>query len=176
MALIAAVGLLALVAGLFAMHTSARAASPSVGVGTPENRFTPNISNITVGDTVTFSWSAGVHIVDLKDVSPDLQIDSSHTSGVTSAFSTPGTYYYYCSVHSSEAQATEAHVQANDAMVGKIVVTAASSGAGANPTAPAAPSTGSGFGSSESLMGLWLVAGGIALVAVSGAIVAFRHR
>src|SRR5439155_25973082 len=103
--------------------------------GSPTNRFTPNIVNINPGDTVTFTLSSGTHVVDLKDVSPDLPIDAGHTSGTTKAFTTAGTFYFYCSIHASEALATEAHVQANDAMVGKIVV---SGSAGATATTPAA--------------------------------------
>lgn len=119
----------------------AHADSATVSVGTPTNRFTPNITTIHVGDTVTFNWSAGFHVVDLEDVSPDLQIDSTHTTGTTQAFNTPGTFFYYCSIHADESEATEAHVEANDAMVGKIVVlAAATSTPSATATTPATAS------------------------------------
>ena len=136
----------AILCGILLTRDSAHAANVSVTTGSPNNRFSPNVSNINVGDTVTFTWSAGTHIVDLKDVSPDLAVDSGHTSGKTNAFATAGTYYYYCSIHATADQATEAHVAANDVMVGKIVVAAATGGpttpaAGATP-APAAPGTG----------------------------------
>jgi plastocyanin len=119
----------------------ARAANSAVTVGSPQNRFSPNVTTIAVGDSVTFNWAAGTHVVDLEDVSPDIPIDSGHTTGTTMAFTSPGTYYYYCSIHASEALATEAHVQANDAMVGKIVVTAAQTTPTASPTTPAATAT-----------------------------------
>lgn len=173
--LVGALGVLALALAL-ALYGEAHAASATVGVGTPTNRFTPNIANISTGDKVTFTWSAGTHVVDLKDVSPDIQVDSAHTSGVTTAFATPGTYYYYCSVHATADQATEAHVQANDAMVGKIVVTAASTGGSTATTAPGAPSTGSGTMDGSSTTGMWLAAAGIGLLAAAGGILALRRR
>ena len=119
-------------------QVSAYSASPAVVTGSPTNRFTPNIITINAGDTVTFNWSAGTHVVDLKDVSPDLSIDSTHTTGTTTAFTTAGTYYFYCSIHATDALATEAHVLANDAMVGKIVVSAGAA-ATATPTRAAPP-------------------------------------
>jgi plastocyanin len=141
-----ALGLLMLVVGAALVgRDEAQAANSSVTVGNPVNRFSSNVSNINAGDTVTFTWAAGTHVVDLKDVSPDINSDSTHTSGTTAAFTTPGTYYYYCSIHASEALATEAHVLANDAMVGKIVVASAPGAAPSAPTAaPSAPGTGTG--------------------------------
>ncbi len=123
----------------------AHADTGTVSVGTPTDRFTPNITTIHVGGTVTFNWSAGFHIVDLEDVSPDIPMDSTHTTGTTQAFNTAGTFFYYCSIHADEAEATEAHVEANDAMVGKIVVLAAgtatpSATASASPSATSSPS------------------------------------
>jgi plastocyanin len=181
--LIAVIALAALALAAFAFGRPALAATQNVNTGTPTNRFTPNVITINAGDTVTFNWSAGTHIVDLKDVSPDLPIDSSHTTGVTAPFNTPGTYYFYCSIHATEDQATEAHVQANDAMVGKIVVQAAAtsptstSAAGTTATAapkttaaPGAPSTGTGIashGSSNDWM-IVLAAGLFAAAAIIG--------
>ena len=149
-AAVAELALPAIIALVLAMVTAgallvgrgeAHAANAAVTVGSPQNRFSPNITTVSVGDSVTFNWAAGTHIVDLEDVSPDIPIDSGHTSGTTMAFSSPGTYYYYCSIHASEALATEAHVQANDAMVGKIVVTAAQTTPTTSPTTPAATAT-----------------------------------
>ncbi|MBI2766887.1 MAG: hypothetical protein HYX53_13380 [Chloroflexi bacterium] len=135
---LAAIGVALAGSGFVHTQGSARAANASVTVGSPANRFAPNISNINVGDTVTFTWASGTHIIDLEGVAPDLTINSGQTTGTTTAFTTPGTYYYYCSIHASESLATEAHVQANDAMVGKIVVTAAAT---ATATTAAATST-----------------------------------
>ena len=171
----------AAVGGFLLTRDSAQAANATVTVGTPNNRFAPNVANITVGNTVTFTWSAGTHIVDLKDVSPDIASDSTHTTGTTTAFTTAGTYYYYCSIHASADQATEAHVAANDAMVGKIVVTAAAAATptaaattapGTTPTAraatpaPAAPGTGNTYGSDSDVPATVLIAG--VLVAIVG--------
>jgi plastocyanin len=176
---------------LLAVPSLAGAASPTVSTGGASLRFSPNVINISAGDTVTFTLGGGTHIVDLKDVSPDLTIDATHTSGTTNAFTTPGTYYYYCSIHATDAQATEAHVQANDAMVGKIVVSAAAAtptattASQASPTAagsatarattsPAAPATGlglepgggSGWGTVASVAGAALAVAGAGWFAV----------
>jgi plastocyanin len=132
-----AIALVALVALLPGM--SASAATQSVTVGSPSNRFAPNIVTVPVGDTVTFNWAAGTHTVILQGVSPDLTINSTNTTGQTTALTTPGTYYYFCSIHAEASDATEAHVQANDAMVGKIVVVAQTSPA--TPTAVTTPVT-----------------------------------
>ena len=164
----------AAIGGFLLTRDSAQAANASVAVGAPNNRFAPNVVNVNVGNTVTFSWAAGTHIVDLKDVSPDIPIDSAHTGGTTNAFITAGTYYYYCSIHATADLATEAHVAANDAMVGKIVVTPAAAGgttpaAGAT-TAPTAPGTGnSAYGDSDVPASL-LIAGALvaALVGLGG--------
>ncbi|MGH2634012.1 MAG: cupredoxin domain-containing protein [Tepidiformaceae bacterium] len=186
---IVAAAIAAIALAAFAFGRPASAATQSVNVGTPTNRFTANVITINAGDTVTFNWSAGTHVVDLMDISPDLPIDSGHTSGVTVPLTTPGTYYFYCSIHATADQATEAHVQANDAMVGKIVVLAAA----ANPTSttaaatatagpsksPAAPSTGSGSASRGSA-NEWMIvlAGGLlAATAIIGTtVVASRRR
>ena len=131
---VVAVALVALMALL--PNIGASAATHSVSVGSPTNRFTPNAITIPVGDSVTFTWAAGTHTVVFQGASPDLTINSSNTSGQTNAFTTPGTYYYFCSIHAEASDATEAHVQANDAMVGKIVVSAS-----AGATTPTASTT-----------------------------------
>ena len=95
-------------------------------------RFSPNAVSIGTGDSVTFTLGGGGHVVDLQDVFPDIPLDATHASGSAGPFAMSGTYYYYCSIHANASLATEAHVQANDAMVGKIVVTGA-----ASPTATA---------------------------------------
>ena len=134
-----AIAIVALMALMPGFSSPASAASASVAVGSPTNRFSPNVATVNVGDSVTFNWSAGTHtVVFPSGVSADLSINSSSTTGQTTAFTTPGTYYYYCSIHAEATDATEAHVQANDAMVGKIVVLA--TGAVATPTtAPTSP-------------------------------------
>jgi plastocyanin len=137
-AAIVAVAIIALMALAPGLASPASAATQTVSVGSPTNRFTPNVSTIHVGDTVTFNWSAGTHtVVFPSGASADLSITSGNPSGVTTAFSTPGTYYYFCSIHAEATDATEAHVQANDAMVGKVVVLAA--GATTPTTAPSTP-------------------------------------
>lgn len=172
--------LAAITLAVFAFGRPASAATQSVNVGSPTNRFTSNVITINAGDTVTFNWSAGTHIVDLMDISPDLPIDSGHTTGVTMPLNTPGTYYFYCSIHATAAQATEAHVQANDAMVGKIVVLAATAKPGGTTvTSPAAPSTGSGTAATGSSNAWMFVLGGglfAAALIITGTVVASRRR
>jgi plastocyanin len=130
-------------AALFAFKLNAEAATTPVttGTGTNNQRFAPNIITIHAGDTVTFNLGSGAHNVDLEDVTPDLPINATTPTGTTNAFNTPGTYFFYCSIHADEASATEAHVQANDAMVGKIVVLAAGTTPSATATTPAATAT-----------------------------------
>lgn len=190
LAAMVALAFVAVAAGTLLLNQGqANAASASVAVGSPNNRFTPNVSNIAVGDTVTFTWSAGTHVVDLKDVSPDIAIDSAHPSGTTSPFSKAGTYYYYCSIHATEDQATEAHVQAGDAMVGKIVVSAAAAPASTpapgstsqNTPSPGAPGTGNGAPYSvtgnDTLAFVLLAGAGVLFVlATAGVVVGARRR
>jgi plastocyanin len=133
----AIVALLALMPGLGA---PASAATQAVSVGSPTNRFTPNVVTVPVGDTVTFNWAAGTHTVVAESLSLDLSITSANSTGQTTALNTPGTYYYYCSIHAEASDATEAHVQANDAMVGKIVVVPAGTSPTAQPTTATTPS------------------------------------
>src|SRR5205085_2314753 len=54
----------------------------------------------------------------------------------------PGTYYFCCAIPADASQATEAHVQANDAMVGKVIVQGQATG---SPTATATPAPGADF-------------------------------
>ena len=125
-AALAAALVVALLAFIPSFSAPASAASPAVGVGTPTNRYTPNVVTIPAGGTVTFNWVAGTHTVVLPSgATPDLTINSANPTGTTTALETPGTYYFYCSIHADASDATEAHVQANDAMVGKIIVLAA---------------------------------------------------
>lgn len=141
---IVAVAIIALMALALGQGSTASAATQDVTVGSPTNRFTPNIVTVEAGDTVSFTWAAGVHTVVAEDLSLDLTITSSNPTGETGALTTPGTYYFYCSIHAESTDATEAHVQANDAMVGKIVVVEAGSATTtptAEPTTPPATAT-----------------------------------
>lgn len=136
---VAFVALMALVPGF---GTPASAATQNVTVGAPTNRFSPNVTTVQAGDTVTFTWAAGVHTVVADSLSLDLTITSSSPTGETAPLTTPGTYYFYCSIHAEPTDATEAHVQANDAMVGKIVVVAAGSATTTPTAAPTTPDAG----------------------------------
>lgn len=171
--LVVAALLTVILGGFLLTRGSAEAATANVATGSPNNRFTPNISTINVGDSVTFTWAAGTHIVDLKNVSPDIAVDSAHRSGTTTPFTKAGTYYYYCSIHATADQATEAHVAANDAMVGKIVVGAAGGSsapaAGATTGSPTAPRTGGGGpGGGSDLPAALLIFGALAALAGLG--------
>ncbi len=108
---------------------SAMAANATVGVGAPGGLavFTPNVINISVGDSVTFNWVDGVH--DAKNaVTGDTYLPlSTGPASQTTTFTTPGTYYFYCTVHAKASDATEANIASNAKQVGKIVVTAAAS-------------------------------------------------
>jgi plastocyanin len=130
--------------GLLMTHGRASAASASVATVSGSNRFTPNAVTVNVGDQVTFTYGGtSFHNATSATAAwPAITLSSGNTSGSTTAFTTPGTYYFYCSIHSDPANATEAHVTANDAMVGKIVVVAATTTtATATATTPAATAT-----------------------------------
>ena len=116
---------------LFLRHTSASLtvqenADPDVQTDlvTALRRLAP-LAVVNVGDSVTWTNTGNAP----HSVTSEASLFDSGTinSGdhFTMNFSSPGTYYYYCSIHAAESQATEAHVLANDAMVGKSVVSAA---------------------------------------------------
>jgi plastocyanin len=75
----------------------ARAAEHSVTVA--DISFTPATLNITAGDTVTWTLSSGTHTVVADDGSFSSGILDA--SGFSHTFNTPGTYEYFCSVHST---------------------------------------------------------------------------
>ncbi|MFN0146584.1 MAG: hypothetical protein ACKVT1_08745 [Dehalococcoidia bacterium] len=103
--------------------TRAAAAPGVVAVGDTSNRFTPNSIPVLIGERVTFNWSSGEHRIAFVNVaSIDLPIDSATRTGTTIAFVQRGSYFYYCTIHATADLATAAHVQANDAMVGRVVV------------------------------------------------------
>lgn len=106
---------------------TADAANATIGAGSSPNRFSPNTQTVNVGDTVTFVWTSsgasGHNAVAANGEFPTVTMTQAQPNASWKA-STPGTYYFYCSIHTSAANATEAHVVANDAMVGKIVVVA----------------------------------------------------
>ncbi|MCC6381452.1 MAG: CHRD domain-containing protein [Dehalococcoidia bacterium] len=124
--------LVALLAGVLIVGGSARAAGATInaeGGGSTTPHFNPNVASVNVGDTVTFQWVSGTHTAEV--LSPDrssevfdTDLTSTHASGAWTP-TTAGTYYFYCSVHAADELATEAHVVAGDAMVGKVVVSAA---------------------------------------------------
>jgi hypothetical protein len=97
--------------------------------------------SIAVGDTVNWNWASGFHNV--------VAVDGSFNSGAphgtpgapfSQTFSAAGTFFYYCAVHSSAADATDAGIAAGD-MVGKVVVAQASGGGGATATATSTTTT-----------------------------------
>ena len=136
--------LLGLTVGVFANSTgSARAANAAVNVGTPTNRFTPNVVTVNVGDTVTFTQSAGTHTATSVTAGLfDIGLASAGATG-SKTFTAAGTFYYYCFVHSAAGEATEANVVAGTAMVGKVVVqaSAVATNTPVPPTATAVPPT-----------------------------------
>jgi plastocyanin len=96
-------GFLSATALIFGGALSGFAASTTVTVGSPTDKFSPAVVTINAGDSVIWTWAAGNHS------------STSGTNGVasglwgsgvlplnskfTNAFPTAGTYRYYCSVH-----------------------------------------------------------------------------
>jgi len=110
--------------------------------GSSGNRYNPPVVNVNSGDAVSFLRFAGTHDA-VSAVVPSGA--SSFASPILAAGvpfvvtpTVPGTYTYYCSIHSDPSEATLANIDANIAagmMVGKVVVSAA-----ATPTSvPATP-------------------------------------
>ena len=170
----------AVLAGAMAMKPdTAHAANATIGAGSGPTRFTSNTQTINVGDTVTFVWtSSGASGHDATATSggfPKLTLTQANPNGAWTA-TAPGTYYFYCSLHAPAANATEEHVVANDAMVGKIVVVASGAPAPKPGPALAAPAgaapakTGSaGLAKDVDHTGVSLALGVLALLAVAGA-------
>lgn len=121
---------------------SAHAANANVNVGDGGLQYTPNHVAITVGESVTWTWVGGFHDVQSNNFafsSGAPQRASGQT--FTNTFTTPGTFWYYCSVH---AKAEDANDQGQGAgkMVGSITVLPGKPGAvnqqtTATPTATA---------------------------------------
>lgn len=135
--------LLGLTVGVFANSTgSARAANAAVSA-TANNRFSPNVATINVGDTVTFTNTGGAHTA--KSVTDGVFDISLLTSGSTGSktFTAAGTFFFFCSIHALPGDATEANVAAGTLMVGKVVVQAAAvaTNTPVPPTATAVPPT-----------------------------------
>ncbi|TAK76420.1 MAG: hypothetical protein EPO16_07175 [Dehalococcoidia bacterium] len=156
------------------------AADATIGAGSNPNRFAPNTQTVNVGDKVTFVWtSSGASGHDATATSggfPKLTLTQATPNG-TWTMTTPGTYYFYCSIHSPATNATEDHVKANDAMVGKIVVVASGAPAPAPgpalavpAAAPAPAKTGSaGLVGRPGDMGIAIALGALALLSIAAA-------
>lgn len=110
-------------------------------------RFKDNIATVSAGDTVTFAWASGRHTATAAAGTGVFNIPLTSQSFVgTWTPSAPGTYYFFCAVHSSADLATEAHVVANDTQVGKIVVLPGPAAAPAPGQATPPPSDFTQFG------------------------------
>jgi plastocyanin len=114
---------LACVAGVLPGREGTAADATISATGTTTPRFAPNSVEVAVGDTVTFRWGSGVHTAHAVNGEFAILLGAGESGTWTPA--APGVYYFYCFIHANAALATEGHVAANDAMVGKVVVTAA---------------------------------------------------
>lgn len=114
------VAMLALVLGGGA--TSVRAAGAEVNVGDGGLRYTPNHVAVNVGDTVTWTWVGGFHDVQSNNAAFSSGAPQ-RASGqkYTNTFTTPGTFWYYCSVHAKVEDANEQGLGAGK-MVGSVTV------------------------------------------------------
>ncbi|MGE0227115.1 MAG: plastocyanin/azurin family copper-binding protein [Dehalococcoidia bacterium] len=102
----------------------AQAANASVNVGDGGLRYTPANVSVGVGESVTWTWVAGFHDV-MSTTGAFTSGAPQPASGQTFAhtFTTPGTFWYYCSVHATAADANE-QGQAAGKMVGSVTVAA----------------------------------------------------
>ena len=187
-----AIGVFALVAlAALTMSKPAGAAVATVGVGDGAAGlvYVPASVTIATGDMVTWNWVSGFHNVVAADGS--FNSGAPHAtpgSPFSNTFSAAGTFFYYCSVHATAADATDAGI-AGGKMAGKVVVQAQGTGTpGATATAtatrtatpvatattaatPAAPKTGQAglLDSSDGNAGTMLLWLGLAVVVAVGA-------
>ena len=133
------------IAGLGVLAPVGHAADAAVTVGQGGDRFTPNQVSIQAGEKVNWTWASGGHNVQVDAASDRFDSGYKSSGGTYShAFSTPGTYEFYCSPHRG------------DGMRGTVTVTAAPAppppppGSGGSTTKPpgTGPGTGTGAGTS----------------------------
>ncbi len=141
---IGAFALLAIVALTASKPVGAAVANVNVGNGSGGNVYVPASVTVAVGDTVTWTWASGFHNVDAVDGSFDSGAPhATPGSPFSNTFNTAGTFFYYCEVHATAADATDAGIAAGK-MVGKVVVQAQGTGtatATATTTATATATT-----------------------------------
>ena len=97
-----------LLLGAFLFCALPALADQTITVG-PALAFSPSTVTVTPGETVTWVWAAGPHSTTSKATTgPETWNSGVLNSGATFShlFSTPGTYPYYCSVHSSPGGTT----------------------------------------------------------------------
>ena len=134
-----AVALLAVFVGTGMFRANnAEAATTIVNVGQANlysgsaTRYNSPVITIAQGDTVTWNWTGNGHNVRsttglFEFPAGAFAFDTTVDIGATFSrvFNTPGTYYYYCTPHSSVAAAIDANLTpTNSTMAGRIVVTA----------------------------------------------------
>lgn len=118
---------------LLAFTAPAGAANQSVSV--VNVAFTPGTVTIDPGETVTWTWESGTHNVTSNPGQTESFDSGTHSRphSFSRAFATPGTYEYYCTVHSTPD---------GSAQNGKVVVTDGTAPVAAFTVAPDPASVG----------------------------------
>jgi plastocyanin len=140
---VAAIALLVAAGVAMSQAPSAGAATANVNVGQGGLVFAPSSVTIAPGDTVTWTFVAGRHNVDAVDGSFESEIQTAPGTPFSHTFAAAGTFFYYCEVHATAADANDAGIAAGK-MAGKVVVQAPGQGtptATATSTAPAGTPT-----------------------------------
>lgn len=135
-----------------APHADAATVAVNVGEG-GGNQFGPDTITVSAGDTVHWQWSSGTHNVASYDEStpgtPDWGTSIVFFNGVGKTFdhtfTTPGTYFYYCSLHAARSDADPASPDFTK-MAGRVVV---QSPATSTPTNTAAATNTAPAGSTD---------------------------
>jgi len=120
---------------------TAQAANASVNVGDGGLVYTPNHVAVSVGESVTWTWVGGFHDVQSNNgafSSGTPQRASGQT--FTHTFTTPGTFWFYCSVHAKVEDANE-QGQGAGKMVGSVTVLPKQPGAAGQQTQPTPTAT-----------------------------------
>lgn len=115
---------------------SAQAANATVNVGDGGLVYAPNHVSVSAGESVTWTWVGGFHDVQSNNAafsSGAPQRASGQT--FTHVFTTPGTFFYYCSVHATVNDANDAG-RAAGKMVGSVTVVPQQPGGAGQQTQP----------------------------------------
>lgn len=96
---------------------SSRAATVTVQVGSGGNFFAPVTTNILVNDQVLWSWVGSFHNVTSTNNAWTASATLNAGATFSHTFTTPGTYFYFCSIHGTPTTGMTGAIIVNPATV-----------------------------------------------------------